>query len=134
MKRWIIRCLGRGLGPRGERVAARYLRRQGLRILARNVRFGRDEIDLVALDGETLVFVEVKSRSESSWSRDLEKIDRRKQRALRRACWRYLSAIDYRAVSYRVDGVSVEFVRGRWWLKVADVRWYEDILTLNPRG
>ncbi|MBI4601734.1 MAG: YraN family protein, partial [Planctomycetes bacterium] len=60
MRALLERFLGGGLGRRGERAAARHLRRQGLRILARNVREGRGEIDLVALDGATLVFVEVK--------------------------------------------------------------------------
>ncbi len=50
------------LGARGERLAARYLKRQGLRVLARNVRAGGGELDLIARDGETLVFVEVKTR------------------------------------------------------------------------
>ena len=55
--------IGRLLGNRGERLAARFLRRQGYKILARQYsnRFG--EIGLVALDGESLVFVEVKSRA-----------------------------------------------------------------------
>jgi len=51
----------RRTGRRGERIAARALRRRGYRILARNVRTPRGEIDLLALDGETLVVVEVKT-------------------------------------------------------------------------
>lgn len=49
-------------GRQGERTAERMLRRAGLVVLARNWRGGGGELDLVALDGETLVFVEVKSR------------------------------------------------------------------------
>ena len=51
------------LGWRGERAAARYLKRRGYRILARNFRRGRGEIDLIALDRDTIVFVEVKTRT-----------------------------------------------------------------------
>ncbi len=51
------------LGRRGERAAARYLRRRGHRILARNFRCVAGEIDLICADGDTLVFVEVKARS-----------------------------------------------------------------------
>jgi len=51
------------LGRRGERVAEKLLRRAGLVVLARNWRGGGGELDLVFLDGNTLVFVEVKTRS-----------------------------------------------------------------------
>ena len=50
------------LGQRGEAAAARYLRRRGYKILARSDRFGPGELDLVALDRKTIVFVEVKTR------------------------------------------------------------------------
>ena len=49
-------------GLRGEMQAARYLRRQGMRVLARRYRTPHGEIDLIARDGEYLVFVEVKTR------------------------------------------------------------------------
>ncbi len=52
------------MGARGERAAARHLRRRGYRILVRNYRCLTGEIDLIAADGETIVFVEVKTRSE----------------------------------------------------------------------
>lgn len=50
------------LGDKGENLAARYLRNQGLRIITRNYRCPLGEIDIVARDGQTLVFVEVKTR------------------------------------------------------------------------
>jgi putative endonuclease len=59
----IVRAfLNRVLGNRGERKAARHLRRAGLRILFRGFQTPRGEIDLIARDGNTLVFVEVKAR------------------------------------------------------------------------
>jgi putative endonuclease len=59
----IVRALlNRLLGQRGERAAARYLRQHGMRILARGYRVTSGEIDLIARDGDTLVFVEVKAR------------------------------------------------------------------------
>ena len=54
--------LNRVLGDRGERAAARFLRRKGMRIWMRGYRTRTGEIDLIARDGDTLVFVEVKSR------------------------------------------------------------------------
>lgn len=54
--------LGKLLGDRGERAAARYLRRRGLRVITRGYRCPLGEIDLIARDGDRLVFVEVKTR------------------------------------------------------------------------
>lgn len=51
------------LGRRGERAAARYLRRKGYRILLRNYRCAGGEIDLICSEGDTIVFVEVKART-----------------------------------------------------------------------
>ncbi len=51
------------IGKRGEILAARYLRRHGYRILARNLYFGKNELDLVAQNKEYIIFVEVKTRS-----------------------------------------------------------------------
>ncbi len=53
----------RWFGDRGERAAARFLRRQGMRVLLRGYHSSAGEIDLIARDGNTLVFVEVKARS-----------------------------------------------------------------------
>ena len=50
------------LGAAGEKAAAKYLRRRGYRIVARNYRCRGGEIDLIALDADTIVFVEVKTR------------------------------------------------------------------------
>lgn len=54
------------IGSRGERLAARRLRRAGFRILARNYRALEGEIDLIASDGQQLLFVEVKTRTAHS--------------------------------------------------------------------
>jgi putative endonuclease len=72
-------------GRRSERLAERHLRWRGYRILARNFRAAGAEIDLVALDGETLVFVEVKARRSTVAGAPAEAVDERKQRRLRRA-------------------------------------------------
>ena len=62
MNRKVRAFWNRVLGDRGERAAARYLRKQGFRILVRGYRTRRGEIDLIARDGDTLVFIEVKTR------------------------------------------------------------------------
>ena len=73
------------LGRRGERAAEKYLRRNGYRIVARNFRAAGAEIDLVAMDGETLVFVEVKTRRSRISGAPEEAVDERKQTRMRRA-------------------------------------------------
>jgi putative endonuclease len=73
------------LGRQGERIAERHLRRHGYRILERNFRGAGVEIDLVAMDGETLVFVEVKTRRTALAGMPQEAVNPYKQRHLRRA-------------------------------------------------
>jgi putative endonuclease len=72
----------RWFGTRSERAAARYLRRQGYRVVARNVFTPHGEIDLVALDGRTVVFVEVRSTESGDTAWPAESVDDRKQRRL----------------------------------------------------
>ncbi len=72
------------LGKRGEAAAARFLRRRGYKILARGDRFGPGELDLVALDGKTIVFVEVKTRESAVAGHPADAVDAVKQRRLTR--------------------------------------------------
>ena len=90
------------LGRRGERAAEKYLRRNGYRIVARNFRAAGAEIDLVAMDGETLVFVEVKTRRSREAGAPEEAVDERKQRRMRRAA-------EVFATRYRADDVTMRF-------------------------
>lgn len=81
-----FRC-GRDAGRRGEDLGHLYLRRHGFTVLARNWRQpqGGGELDIVALEGDALVFVEVKFRSSGEWSAPERSIDSEKIAALRRA-------------------------------------------------
>ncbi len=96
------------LGRRGERAAEKHLRRNGYRIVARNFRAVGAEIDLVAMDGETLVFVEVKTRRSLAAGAPEEAVDERKQQRLRRAA--EVFATRYRAedTEMRFDVVAVD--------------------------
>lgn len=78
------------LARRGEEQAAQYLQAQGYTILARNWRRREGEIDVVALEGETLAFVEVKTRRTRTFGAPEESIDARKQTQLARLAQRYL--------------------------------------------
>ncbi len=72
------------LGAKGEALAAVYFQERGATLLARNWRSGRDELDLVVLEGAVVVFVEVKTRTAEQAGSGWFAVDRRKRRALRR--------------------------------------------------
>ncbi len=102
----------RQIGVLGEEVAACFLERAGYRILARNWRAGRLELDLVVRDGETIAFVEVKTRRPGP-QRPAEAVDRRKRAHLRRAAARWIASRREWASEYRFDVVAVTLGPGR---------------------
>ncbi|MDQ2921569.1 MAG: YraN family protein, partial [Acidobacteriota bacterium] len=105
------------LGRRGEELAAAYLEQAGFRIVAANfvVPVGRNrlgmvinaEIDLVAYDGETLCFIEVKSRMSDWFAAPEANVDRRKQRQITRGARGYRRIFDLEAAPYRYDVITV---------------------------
>jgi putative endonuclease len=97
----------RSKGGRAEDEAARYLENKGHRIVERNIRAGRGEIDLVTRDGATLVFVEVKSGASTRFGDPEDRVDRRKQRRLGMAASAYLEARGMEGVDCRLDVVAV---------------------------
>lgn len=98
---------GRPLGLRGEDVAARHLRRLGYKIVARSHRDRIGEIDLVAVDGRTVVFVEVKTRRSASAGHPAEAVDEPKQRRLARLALSFLRRHDLLEQPARFDVVAV---------------------------
>lgn len=80
----------RWFGSRSERVAARFLRRAGFRILARNLSGPLGEIDLVAVDRDCIVFVEVRSTASTDLTRTAESVDAVKQGRLTRLALDFL--------------------------------------------
>lgn len=103
----------RTLGQRGEAAAARYLRRRGFRIVGRGVRSGMGELDLVAVDGRTVVFVEVKTRQTGDQGHPAEAVDRAKQRRLTVLATAYLQRHGLLNHSARFDVVAVTWPGGR---------------------
>ncbi len=124
----------RRLGDLGERMAAEFLVREGFRLVVANFTapVGRNtrgaqvtgEIDLIALDGDTLCFIEVKTRRSAEFAGPLSAVDLRKQRQIIRTARVYRKIFGIRDMPYRYDVITVllekgeepviELVRGFW--------------------
>lgn len=104
---WPLHAAPAGLGDRGERLAAAYLQRQGLRILERNARSRLGELDLVAADGDQVVFVEVKTRQAAAHGQPVEAVTPEKQRRLTQAALGYLKRRGWLERRTRFDVVAV---------------------------
>jgi ribonuclease HII len=98
-------------GKRGEDAAVRFLERCGCEIVARNYRAASGEVDIIARDGDTVAFCEVKSSS--SYSRPDERVDARKQRRIAAAAEAFIAQEGPIAGAYRFDVISVVWSGGR---------------------
>ncbi len=107
MLRWLPWFRARDFWERGEDLAVRHLRRNGYRILDRNVRLAGYEIDIIAREGDTVAFVEVKTRRSNAAAEPEESVGKTKQRHIRRAAHHYISRHGDRDTYYRFDIVSV---------------------------
>ena len=96
-------------GRRGEDLAHRYLRCRGCTVVARNYRTpsGSGEIDIVVWHGETLVFVEVKTRSSTNFGEPDRAVDAQKRERLRRAARDFLRRVEVDWDRTRFDIVSI---------------------------
>jgi putative endonuclease len=95
-------------GARGEKLACRFLRRRGYKILYRNFRGRRGgEIDIVCRDRETLVFVEVKTRSAEEFGRPFETLRRDQRDRISRGGLAWLRLLDNPDIVFRFDVVEV---------------------------
>ena len=100
-------------GAEAEEIAARFLVLQGLQVVERNFRTRLGEIDVVARDGETLVFVEVRLRTREDFGGAAESIDSNKRRRIVAAANGYLALLG-REPPCRFDVVTVEGRRAHW--------------------
>ncbi|NMB74173.1 MAG: YraN family protein [Myxococcales bacterium] len=99
-------------GHEAEERAAAFLTEQGYRILERNLRTRLGEVDIVAMDGDTLVFVEVRSRRDASAVHPAATVNRRKQRQVVRVAMLYCQKHTVRDTMIRFDVVAVLGERG----------------------
>jgi len=96
------------LGKEGERIAERYLKEKGYKLVERNYRCAAGEVDLIVLDRRVIVFVEVKTRTGHGFGTPLEAVQPRKQRKMMQAAQFFLSQkkLHQRDARFDVVGIS----------------------------
>ncbi len=97
----------RSLGDKGELLAQRHLKRIGYIVIARSQRDRLGEVDLIAVDGSTVVFVEVKTRSSDVRGAPADAVDKTKQDKLTRLALRYLKRHDLLEHPARFDVIAI---------------------------
>jgi putative endonuclease len=103
----------RKIGNIGEDLAVRYLRNDGYEIVARNYRFQRGEIDIVARENRILVFVEVKSRRTKSYGEPEDSVTIRKRRQIHKVAEGFLYENNIQNTECRFDVISIFFEGGK---------------------
>lgn len=121
------------LGQEGESAAEQYLRRKGYRIVARNLRSSVGELDLVAEDGQALVFVEVKARRTDTFGGAIHAVHQRKQEKLIQLAAQYLACHHITDRPCRFDVVllhsagavvpQIEHIQNAFEVSGDDLRW-----------
>ncbi len=95
------------LGARGEEYVAGYIQRQRMAVLERNYRCRLGEIDIIAKDGDTVAFIEVKTRSGSRFGSPAEAVTEAKKQKLLKAAYDYIASRDVGDVGLRFDVAEV---------------------------
>lgn len=104
----------RGRGKVGEDDAVRWLTSQGYAIVERNVVNHGGEIDIVAREGETLCFIEIKARASDAFGPAIAAVDIRKQRRISRAAALYLAIHNHRNTPCRFDVLGLDKAGNGW--------------------
>jgi putative endonuclease len=104
----------RGRGKVGEDDAVRWLEAQGYRVVERNVVNHAGEIDLVAREGDTLCFVEIKARASGAYGPAIAAVDFRKQRRISRAAALYLAMKSHGDTPCRFDVIGLDRSGSGW--------------------
>lgn len=107
------------IGANAEAIAVERLLAHGYEIVERNYRCKLGELDIVALDGDVMVFVEVRSRADDEHGDAIESVDRRKQRKVTRAAESYLAHKrppndEFRFDVVAINGEAVELYQDAW--------------------
>lgn len=102
----------KSLGNKGEEIASVFLKKKGLKILERNYRTPAGEIDIIAKDGNTLVFVEVKTRTGDLFGQPVEAICQRKRKTMERTALYYILKGKQECPA-RFDVIGIKILSGR---------------------
>ncbi len=95
------------LGRQGETTAVSYLAKKGYRVVSRNYRYRRNEIDIIARDRNTLCFIEVKTRLSRDKGHPLEAVTPAKQKEIIRAASAYLASLPDTETDCRFDVIAI---------------------------
>jgi putative endonuclease len=113
------------LGAWGERVAARMLRRRGAKVLYRNYRAPRGgEVDLVCRHGDTLLFIEVKTRRIEKNFRPMDAVNHKKQDLIKRGALSWLQLLGNPDIPFRFDVIEIITT------EPLEIRWIENVFSL----
>ena len=117
------------VGRRGEDEAVQYLAEKSYDILERNFRAERGEIDIITKDGDTLVFVEVKTKIQGGFGEPEDWVGRRKQAQIGKVAMAYLQEKEIVDIDCRFDVVAVVRTGGK-----CEIRHIEDAFWLDSEG
>jgi putative endonuclease len=109
-RQWLARKLGLAIAPlgqRGEAYAAKYLRRQGMKIVVRNRTHGKGEIDLIAIDGKALVFVEVRARASEDFGSPESSIRFEKRKTILKTARKLIQRHGRAGLTPRFDVIAI---------------------------
>lgn len=100
--------INKQIGTKGEEIACSYLKKLGWKILEKNFRYSKyAEIDIIAKETNTIVFVEVKTRTTSNFGHPFEAINTKKINNIYKAALSYLKSTQERYEDYRIDIISI---------------------------
>ena len=105
------------LGKTGENRAVEYLDKKGYMILQRNYRCRAGEIDIIAAEGSTLCFIEVKTRTSLRHGMPCEAVDRRKLEHIKRAASVYMGRYRHDCDSARIEVVEVLYLKKKYYIR-----------------
>jgi len=106
LKRWFLNV--ESVGSKAEKIAGKYLVKQGLKLKKRNFACKMGEIDLIMQDKDVLVFVEVRMRSTNDYGGALLSVDYKKQKRIKKAASLYLKRYNKRPPKCRFDVVAID--------------------------
>jgi putative endonuclease len=101
------------LGKKGEDQAEEYLKNKGFVILDKNYRYGHKEIDLIGKEGNTIVFVEVKTGRSKKFGTPEERVSIRKQKNITMAALDYIQKSDVDGCDFRFDVLAISYEKGK---------------------